>query len=78
MARELKAGDRLRSVDGMVEMKSIEDDKTQPVYNLDVASDHTYFVGNQDYLVHDNTYPQSSTALFDASPGAEPVKSARD
>ena len=47
MARELKAGDRLRMVGGMVEIESIETDKTQPVYNLDVARAPRLFRRNQ-------------------------------
>ena len=45
MARELKPGDRLRMVGGTVEIESIETDKTQPVYNLDVAENRDFFVG---------------------------------
>ena len=45
MARELKAGDRLRMVGGIVAIDAIEADKTQPVYNLDVALNRDFFVG---------------------------------
>ena len=49
MARELKAGDRLRMLGGVVEIESIETDKTQPVYNLDVAQNRDFFVGTRGY-----------------------------
>ena len=50
-----------------------------PVYNLDVARDHTYFVGEHDYLVHDNTRPGAETRPFDArtGPDTEPVANPR-
>ena len=58
MARELKPGDRLRMVGGTVEIESIETDKTQPVYNLDVAENRDFFVGGNGLLVHDNSFVQ--------------------
>ena len=45
-----------------------------PVYNLDVARDHTYFVGEHDYLVHDNTLPDAGSRPFDALSGPQPRK----
>jgi len=68
MARELKAGDRLRMVDGVVEIKSIETDKTQPVYNLDVAENRDFFVGTKGLLVHDFGFVQPVLEPFDRQP----------
>ena len=65
MARELKAGDRLRMVGGTVEIESIETDKTQPVYNLDVAENRDFFVGTKGLLVHDFSFVQPVLEPFD-------------
>jgi hypothetical protein len=67
MARELKAGDRLRIVGGIVEIASITADKTQPVYNLDVAENRDFFVGNKGLLVHDFSFVQPVLEPFDRS-----------
>ena len=34
MARDLKAGDRLRTIGGIAEVRSVEPDRVQPVFNL--------------------------------------------
>jgi Pretoxin HINT domain len=68
MARELKAGDRLRTVGGMVEVKSIETDNTQPVYNLDIAGNRDFFVGTKGMLVHDFSFVQPVLEPFDRRP----------
>jgi hypothetical protein len=68
MARELKAGDRLRMVGGTVAIESIEADKNQPVYNLDVAENRDFFVGRQGLLVHDFSFVQPVLEPFDRQP----------
>ena len=68
MARELKAGDRLRMVGGTVAIESIEADKTQPVYNLDVADNRDFFVGTKGLLVHDFSFVQPVLEPFDRQP----------
>ena len=68
MARELKAGDRLRMIGGVVEIRSIEPDETQPVYNLDVAENRDFFVGTTGLLVHDFSFVQPVLAPFDRQP----------
>ena len=68
MARELKAGDRLRMIGGAVEIASIVPDKTQPVYNLDVAENRDFFVGTKGLLVHDFSFVQPVLAPFDRLP----------
>ena len=65
MARELKPGDRLRMVGGVVVIESIDADKTQPVYNLDVAENRNFFVGAKGLLVHDFSFVQPVTEPFD-------------
>ncbi len=66
MARDLKPGDALRVLRGRVAIARAEPDEVVPVYNLDVARNHTYFVGDHDYLVHDNTLPGAESRPFDA------------
>jgi hypothetical protein len=68
MARDLKAGDRLRIVGGTIDIRSIETDKVQPVYNLDVAENRDFFVGATELLVHDFTFVQPVLQPFDRTP----------
>jgi hypothetical protein len=65
MARDLKAGDAVRTLGGVVKVDSVEDDKTQLVYNLDVAEAADFFVGKLGALVHDNTLPDPRLVPFD-------------
>ena len=68
MARELKAGDRLRMWAVPSTVKSIETDKVQPVFNLDVAENRDFFVGDQRLLVHDYSFVQPVLEPFDRQP----------
>jgi hypothetical protein len=70
MARGLKAGDRLRTLEGVAEVTAVEDGKVQPVFNLDVAEDADFFAGKAAALVHDNTLPDPRLVPFDAAPVA--------
>ena len=54
MAKELKAGDRLHSVQGGATIDKIGPGETVEAYNLVVAETNTYFVGEHRFLVHDN------------------------
>jgi len=65
MARELKPGDRLRSLGGTALVRAIKPDATQPVYNLDVAENRDFFVGPKSFLVHDFSFVQPVSAPFD-------------
>ncbi len=66
LARELVAGDELRTLGDASKITEISVGHTLPVYNLDVVDDHTYFVGPNDALVHDNTLPDPHARPFDA------------
>jgi tetratricopeptide (TPR) repeat protein len=77
MARDLKAGDRLRRVGGVVAIESIEPDETQRVYNLDVADNRNFFVGRAGLLVHDFTFVQPVLAPFDRLPESDVSLNAR-
>ena len=74
-ARELKPGDSLRALTGVVQVKSIEPDTVQPLYNLDVGGSRTFFVGGTTLLVHDNTLPDHRLQPFDALPVVEATAS---
>jgi hypothetical protein len=68
MARDLKTGDALRTLGGVVKVAAITEGGVQPVFNLDVAEDADFFVGDRGALVHDNTLPDLRLAPFDAPP----------
>jgi hypothetical protein len=70
-ARELRPGDSLRSLAGIVRLVSIEPDSIQPLYNLDVAGSRTFFVGRTILLVHDNRLPDHRQKPFDSLPVVE-------
>ncbi len=77
MARDLKPGDPVRTLGGVVLVESVEADKVQLVYNLDIAEDADFFAGQLGALVHDNTLPDPRLAPFDAPARSEPVAVAR-
>lgn len=86
MARDLKPGDSIRTVGGRAEILEIRPDVVQPVFNLDVARDHSFFVGSGQILVRDNSLPPAMFTPFDAEPAlaaiaarhTEPSQSADD
>jgi hypothetical protein len=73
MARELKPGDILRTIGGRIEVSSVQAGPVEPVFNLDVARECTYFVGRNSFLVHDNSLPPPMLTPFDAEPALELV-----
>ncbi len=68
MARELKPGDRLRTVGGIAQVKNVEPDKVQPVFNLQIANGDDFFVGTQGVLAHDNSIVNPTEKPFDGVP----------
>jgi hypothetical protein len=66
MARELKPGDAVRLVGGIARVAAVKPDATQKVYNLEVASGRSFFVGRRGALVHDNTTVEPTPRPFDA------------
>ena len=78
MARDLKPGDLLRTLQGIEPIRSIEEGPVQPVFNLAVAEGNSFLVGQSGVLVHDNRLVQPLAAPFDSvkelaspSPGFE-------
>jgi hypothetical protein len=66
MARDLKADDLVRTLGARSKILRIEAGRVVPVYNLDVAASRTYFVGQHNALVHDNTLPDPHASRFDS------------
>jgi Pretoxin HINT domain len=71
MARELKPGDTLRTLGGLAVVKSVEKEKVQPVFNLQVADGESFFVGEAGVLAHDNSLVHPNPSPFDAVPELE-------
>jgi hypothetical protein len=68
MARELKPGDRVRTVGGLVTVRDVQADLDQLVYNLEVARGGSFFVGRCGALVHDNSLVRPVERPFDTAP----------
>ena len=73
MAKFLKAGEQLVSAMGLVELQTAEAGAEAEAYNLEVGQFHTYFVGKNRVLVHDNTCPQPTTNRLPGVPGPRTV-----
>lgn len=63
MAKDLKQGDRLHSLQGARTIESVRQVDEEPAYNLVVADFGSYFVGEQAVLVHDNSICQPTSAV---------------
>jgi hypothetical protein len=68
MARDLKPGDRVRALGSVSEVEAVETSPSQPVYNLDVADHHDFFVGRKGLLVHDSDFVRPVPVPFDREP----------
>lgn len=66
MARDLAAGDLIRTIGGVARVAAIEPGAVQPVFNLEVARGRSFFVGNAGFLVHDYTLIETVDRPFDA------------
>jgi hypothetical protein len=77
MARDLRPGDPIRTLGGVSKVEAVEDEKVQPVFNLEVAEGHSFLVGKLGALVHDNSLVEPVLAPFDAPALAAAVKPAR-
>ena len=77
MARELKAGDALRTLGGLAVVKSVEKEQVQPVFNLQVADGESFFVGQAGVLAHDNSLVNPTPSPFDAVPDLEKAAAQR-
>jgi hypothetical protein len=73
MTRELKPGDTLRLLGGSARVAQVTEEQVQPVFNLEVAQTHSFFVGARPALVHDNSLIEPVTQPFDAEPIPGPI-----
>jgi hypothetical protein len=69
MAKTLKPGDCLHALDGAISIDRAEELPPVEAYNLVVSEAHTYFVGEQKMLVHDNMPMEETLARV---PGLRP------
>jgi hypothetical protein len=81
MARDLKPGDRIRTLSGIAELRSISEEKVQPVFNLKISDGDNFFVGSGGLLVHDNSLIEDVAKPFDSvasitAPGPTKTKNA--
>jgi len=58
--------DSIRTMSGVAKVQAIATLPKRPVFNLDVARNHSFFVGRQGELVHDNSLPEPELEPFDA------------
>jgi hypothetical protein len=68
VGKVVKAGDVIRTLEGRTEVLAVEQGPEQPVFNLDLARNFTFFVGAHKELVHDNSLPPPVLTPFDAEP----------
>jgi len=71
MARDLKPGDALRTMEGLAAVRLVEKERVQPVFNLQVADGGSFFVGGSGVLAHDNSLVSPTPSPFDAVPRLE-------
>ena len=63
MAKNLAAGNVLHTVIGSQKVAAISGGAAEKVYNLVVADFHTYFVGRDMVLSHDNAIREPTNAI---------------
>ncbi|MDG3004213.1 polymorphic toxin-type HINT domain-containing protein [Paludisphaera mucosa] len=68
MARDVRPGDRLRTVGGVVEVVSADKEKVQPVFNLLLSGGDNYCVGEAGVIAHDNGFVEPVEKPFDGVP----------
>ncbi len=65
MARDLKPGDLIRTVEGVAKVLTVDPAPRQKVYNLLVDGGHSFFVGEVGAMVHDNSLVRPTSMAFD-------------
>ena len=77
MTRDLKPGDKIRTLQGVAKVKSVPEETVAPVFNLEVPSGHSFFVGEAGALVHDNSLVQPVFQAFDRGTELEATTGSR-
>jgi hypothetical protein len=72
LARDLRAGEAVRSVGRASTIRSIGRGPSQPVFNIEVAVTGTFHVGKLGVLVHDATLVSPAEAAFDGTNETNP------
>lgn len=78
MARDLAPGDSIRTLGGRARVVSVSEGQVEPVFNLEVGPEQTFFAGRSGVLVHDQSRVQPVPRPFDQvppSPGDETASS---
>ncbi|HEV3164577.1 MAG TPA: hypothetical protein VGZ22_11165, partial [Isosphaeraceae bacterium] len=65
--RDMKPGDAVRALGGIVRVTAIDDAKARPVHNIEVAEGRGILVGSSGILAQDERLAQPVTAPFDAA-----------
>lgn len=65
MARDVRPGDRLRTIGGVVEVEAVEKESARPVFNLLVDGADDYCVGDSGLIAHDNSFVEPVARPFD-------------
>lgn len=78
MARDVKPGDRLRTIGGTAKVVSVEKDAVQPVYNLQLAGGDNFCVGGQGVIAHDNSFVEPVAKPFDGVPALADLTTPRE
>ncbi|MDR3622746.1 MAG: polymorphic toxin-type HINT domain-containing protein [Paludisphaera borealis] len=68
MAREIKPGDRLRTIGGAAEVVAVTKDRVQPVFNLQLDGGDDFCVGALGVIAHDNSFVNPVERPFDGVP----------
>jgi hypothetical protein len=68
LARDLKPGNEIRTLAGLARVVAVDSDLRRPVFNLDVAAGHDFFVGSTRVLAHDHTVVEPVERPFDGAP----------
>jgi hypothetical protein len=68
MARDLQTGDVVRTLHGLAPVRAVAADLIQPVFNLEVGQNRSFFAGETAALVHDNSRVDHVARPFDAIP----------
>jgi hypothetical protein len=63
-ARKLQSGQELHGVSGSVRVSTVEEGSKAKTYNVEVADFHTYFVGQDKILSHDNTVKEPTATVL--------------
>jgi hypothetical protein len=65
--RDMKPGDTVRALEGMIRVTAIDNAEARPVHHIQVAEGRGILVGSRGILAHDERLAQPVTGPFDAA-----------